>query len=91
MDSVKDSDGRINEMKLALTPGPRSPLGKDCGWPRTSWSCKFCTNACLRRVDEDGRSAGSLWKHFWRKSFPTDDKVSGMGGDSCSALNMAEA
>jgi len=27
LDIVNDSDERINETQLALTPGPRSPLG----------------------------------------------------------------
>jgi len=27
LDVENDSDERINEIKLALTPGPRSPLG----------------------------------------------------------------
>jgi hypothetical protein len=44
---------------------------------------------CSSRTAAVGLSAGFLLKHFWRKSFPSDDNESGIGGVLCNTLNIA--
>ena len=47
------------------------------------------TKGCSSSVMAEGRSAGFLRKHRRRKSFPSGDKVSGIGGSLCKILNIA--
>ena len=49
------------------------------------------TNRCSSNMLADGLSAGFLRKQQCRKSFPSGDNVSGMGGVSLITLNIAAA
>lgn len=52
---------------------------------------ELLTNRCSSNTLADGLSAGFLWKQKRRKSLPSGDNVSGMGGVSRITLNIAAA
>lgn len=52
---------------------------------------EFFRNRCSSNIDAVGRSAGFLWKHNLRKSLPSGDIDSGIGGLSLMTLNIAAA
>lgn len=64
------------------------PPKKSCSCELTI-TCEHCKKGWSSRQAADGRSAGFLWKHRWRKSFPSEDKVSGIVGDLFKTLNIA--
>lgn len=55
----------------------------------TMVSFEFLTNGCSSSVLADGRSAGFLWKQQFKKSFPSGDNISGIGGAPFKTLNIA--
>lgn len=48
-------------------------------------------NRCSNSIAAVDLSAGFLWKQHLRKSLPSGDNVSGIGGVSFITLNMAAA
>ena len=57
----------------------------------TSGCCEFFKNRCSSNTAAVGRSAGFLLKQHLRKSLPSGDNVSGIGGVSFITLNIAAA
>lgn len=55
----------------------------------TFWSFKFRTKGWSSSLIAEDLFAGSLCKQHWRKSFPSEDNVSGIDGDLCKTLNIA--
>lgn len=47
------------------------------------------TKGCSSNKAADERFSGFLCKHRLKKSFPSDDKDSGIGGDLLNMLNIA--
>lgn len=62
-----------------------------CVQEGTSNCCEFFKNRCSSNVAAVGLSAGFLRKQHCKKSLPSGDSVSGMGGESFITLNMAAA
>lgn len=52
---------------------------------------EFFRNRCSNNIAAVGLSAGFLWKHDLRKSLPSGDIDSGIGGLSLMTLNIAAA
>lgn len=62
-----------------------------CAEDEGSECCKFFRNRCSNNIEAVGRSAGFLLKQSLKKSLPSDDNVSGIGGVSFITLNIAAA
>ena len=50
---------------------------------------EFWINGCSSNLLAVGRSAGFLLKQHLRKSFPSGDRLSGIGGSVRNTLNIA--
>ena len=57
----------------------------------TSSCWEFFRKRCSSNIAADDLSAGFRWKQHRKKSLPSEDNVSGMGGVSLITLNMAAA
>lgn len=75
----------ISLLKLTCNLNPEN----SCTKPAWIWSCELRRKGCSSSLTAEGRSSGLLWKHHWRKSFPSADNVSGIGGVLCNTLNIA--
>lgn len=60
-----------------------------CTKPAEICSCELLKKGCFSSSLAEGRSSGLLWKQDWRKSFPAQDKFSGIGGALFNTLNIA--
>lgn len=80
--STKSRKSVYKLLVLQLTPNLKLGNGR-------CWSWEFLKKECWSSLEADGRSAGFLRKQHSRKSFPSADKFSGIGGLLFRTLNIA--
>ncbi|PON34587.1 LOW QUALITY PROTEIN: hypothetical protein PanWU01x14_343060 [Parasponia andersonii] len=79
------TQGMVLKSTIKLTP-----LNAFAQEGTSNW-CEFFMNRCSSNLAAVGLSAGFLRKQHCKKSLPSFESISGMGGESFKTLNMAAA